>query len=438
MSYKHSTLTEAAIIAGFYESQLDEGLGDFLKKAVDKVKNISSAVKNYMLSKADAISAWADTNIVEPLKKHLSSIVPGYSWGSNKNNDQGLITSVVQLLAKSSGIATESREERFSDRKSKRLSEGVQRYVDQVSSSFINEKRTVVESGAIGAVLSVIHWSHFSVDVLEALLKVAPSIPFLAGLINQLKNVQVFMKKNPKLSKALDWYEHGTFTKWNIPVKDAINAICIAVGIVEILMGGGVWIILSTVGSAAWVIGEKIWHHYQKHDKEAAAIKESFTRGSRSRYIQERVLSEFDELDDEDDDDDVYEDDSDIIDGDEEDDVLFDSEGDEFDDDSDLDDEFEECGSSKRESRFTEEDEDDFEDDEIDLDDEDCDDEDEDCEDEIDIEDCDDDEDCDDEDYEDEDEDLATESRIRRLESIVGKSTTRNLRESKTSRRSRY
>ena len=173
MSYKHSTLTEAAIIAGFYESQLDEGLGDFLKKAVDKVKNISSAVKNYMLSKADAISAWADTNIVEPLKKHLSSIVPGYSWGSNKNNDQGLITSVVQLLAKSSGIATESREERFSDRKSKRLSEGVQRYVDQVSSSFINEKRTVVESGAIGAVLSVIHWSHFSIDVLEALLHFA-------------------------------------------------------------------------------------------------------------------------------------------------------------------------------------------------------------------------------------------------------------------------
>lgn len=437
MSYKHSTLTEAAIIAGFYESQLDEGLGDFLKKAVDKVKAISSTVKTYMLSKADAISAWADKNIVEPLKKHLSSIVPGYSWGSNKTNEDGLITSVIQLLAKSSGIATESREERFSEAKSKRLSEGVKQYMNQVRSSFINEKRTVVESGAIGAVLSVIHWSHFSIDVLEAILKVAPSIPFLAGLVSKLHSVEKFMKSNPKLSKALDWYEHGTFTKWNIPVKDAINAICIAVGIVEIIAGGGVWIILSTVGSAAWVIGEKIWHHYQKADKEAAAIKESFTRGSKSRYIQERVLSEFDELDDEDDDDDVYEDDDLEIDSDEEDDELFNSDGDEFDDDTDLDDEFEEWGSSKKESRFREE-EDDFEDDEIDLDDEDCDDEDEDCEDEIDIEDCDDDEDCDDEDYEDEDEDLATESRIRRLESIVGKSTTRNLRESKTSRRSRY
>lgn len=441
MSYTHSTLTESAIIAGLYESRLDEGLGDFLKKAVDKVKNISSAVKNFMLSKADAISAWTDKNIVEPLKKHLSSIVPGYSWGSNKNNDQGLITSVLQLLAKSSGVATESKEERFSDRKAQRVSEGVRKYIDQVSSSYIFEKKTVVESGAIGAVLSVIHWSHFSIDVLEALLKVAPSIPFLAGLINQLKNVEAFMKKNPKLSKVLDWYEHGTFTKWNIPVKDAINAICIAVGIVEILMGGGIWIILSTVGSAAWVIGEKIWHHYQKHDKEAGAIKESFLKrdrfSSQSRYFKEEIEDDDEDYDDdadlfveEDDDiidsDDLEDDDSDSIeiDGDEEDDELYTDDEDCDPDDEDCDDDdldLEEgwCtkGYKKKRKKMKEEDEDDFED-ESDLDD-----------------DCEDDEDCDpEEDYDNEDteEEVVTESRIRRLERTLGRTSINESRRLKT------
>lgn len=395
MNYRHSTLTEAAIIAGFYESRLDEGLGDFLKKAVDKVKNISSAVKNYMLSKADAISAWTDKNIVEPLKKHLLGLVPGYSFGSNKSNDEGLISSVIQLMAKKNGVATESIG-RVSERKAQRLGEGVQRYVEQVSSSFIFEKRTVIESGAIGAVLSVIHWSHFSIDVLEAILKVAPSIPFLAGLINKLKEVEKFMKNNPKLSKALDWYEHGKIGSLN--AKDVINAVCIAVGIVEIIAGGGVWIILSTVGSAAWVIGEKIWHHYQKADKDAAAIKESFIRNSNrfsesrsSRFFREEedidIDDEIDELDDDLEDDDIE------VDPDEEDDILLTPE----DDTEDIDLE----------------------------DDEDCDIDDED---ELDAE------------YEgeddDEEEDVVTESRIRRLERAIGRSSMNESR--RFNQRSRY
>ena len=295
-----NVMNESAIIAGMYESYLDEGLGDLLKKAVDKVKQISAGVKTFMLAQADKISNWVDKNIFEPLKATVSKLVPGYSWGSNKDNDSGLIQSVIQILAKQNNQVLESRTAKFSERKADRISEGIQDYVSTVGNSFINEdKRAIVESGAIGAVLSVIHWSHFAVDVLEAILKVAPSIPFLAGLINKLNKAQDFIKNNPKLAKALDWYEHGKIPKINLPVKDVINAICIAVGIVEICMGGGLWIILSTAASAAWVVMEKIWHHYKKADKEAAKITESFVRGrsKRTRVESRRYFREEDEED---------------------------------------------------------------------------------------------------------------------------------------------
>lgn len=280
----YQPLTESAIIAEFYKDNLDEGLGDLLKKAVTSIKKMSSAVKNYMLSKADQISAWVDKAIFEPLKKHLSKFIPGYKFGSNKTDMNSLIEQVITSLAKANGQVVESTS-KFSEIKSKRISEGIKRYVKIVGNSFIYErKNTLVEAGAVGAVLSVIHWSHFAVDLLEIILKAAPSIPFLAGLSSKLLKVLDILKKNQKLSKLVDWWEHGKIG--SLPAKDVVNAICLMVGVVEICMGGGIFIILSTATSAAWVIGEKLWHLYQHHggDKEAKAIKESFIRNSNLVY----------------------------------------------------------------------------------------------------------------------------------------------------------
>lgn len=439
-----NVLNESAIIAGFYSNNLDEGLGDFLKKAVDKVKEIGSAVKTYMLSKADAIAAWSDKNIFEPLKAYITKLVPGYAWGSNKTNDSGIIESVISILAKQNNQVLESSSSKYSDRKADRISEGVKEYVKSVKTSFIRERREpITEAGAIGAVLSVIHWSHFAVDVLEAILKVAPSIPFLAGLINKLNSAQAFIKNNPKLAKAVDWYEHGKIG--SLPAKDVINSICIAVGIVEICMGGGVWIILSTAASAAWVIMEKIWHHYKAADKDASKVQESFTgrriSRERSRRNESRFIEE-DEFDDEpegvhNEDEDEYEDEEDFVDpiydGDLEDDDNFDDdEIDDFEDPTefdeiDLDEEDDFVGPTGRDLEDDEDDEYEHNSEDVDIDDDDdyCDPEDEDCD--IEDEDFDDDSDSDidDEIHSDVEEDEIEEgcsmkesitARIRRLE----------------------
>jgi len=343
----YSQLSESAIIADFYEHSLNEGLGDMLKKAVSSIKQLGAKAKEFIMKKADVISAWVDKNIFEPLKAHISKFIPGYSWGSNKDNADGIIESVIKIFAKSSGQAVESRS-RFSAEKSQRVTEGIRRYVRTVGNSFIHErKNVVVESGAIGAVLSVIHWSHFAVDVLEAILKVAPSIPFLAGLTSKLLKVTEFLKNNPKLSKLIDWWEHGKIPKLNLPVKDVVNAICIAVGIVEICMGGGIFIILSTAASAAWVIFEKIIHHYKKADKEAAtAIEESSWRSRRGNRFQEETDDD-DLIDDIEDDIEDLEDDIEELenydDSDDDDEDFEDDDSEDYDDDENCDPDDEDC-----------------------------------------------------------------------------------------------
>jgi hypothetical protein len=261
-------------------SYVDEGVKDLIKKGLAKVKDIGDKVKNFITDKIDKIASWIKDKVFEPLQKHLTSkFVPGFKWGSNKNDADGLLVDVMTLMEEKKILESESNNRRYikSDVMLERSGivgrESRQSFLNDYRSWVVNEHRRMRESsrtqsefparlqeaGAIGAVMAAIHWSHFAVDILEMVLQIAPSIPFLAGIVSKLKGVE----NNPKLKGLVEWYNKH---------KVIINSVCITIGIVEFVLFGGAVTIITTALSAGWWAGEVIWHHFSKHDKEAKDV----------------------------------------------------------------------------------------------------------------------------------------------------------------------
>lgn len=259
---------------------VDEGVKDLIQKGLAKVKDIGDKVKGFIADKVDKIAAWVKDKVFEPLQKHLTSkFVPGFKWGANKNDAEGLIISACTLMQEKkiletstvgkSGILSDkflSERKGIDDDQQGAFLYGYRNWVVKEHRSMKESDGTqsafparLEEAGAIGAVMAAIHWSHFAVDILEMVLKIAPSIPFLAGLVSKLKTVE----SNPKFKGLVEWYEKH---------KVVINSICITIGIVEFVLFGGAITLITTALSAGWWAGEIIWHHFSKHDSEAKEL----------------------------------------------------------------------------------------------------------------------------------------------------------------------
>jgi len=284
---RDNTLNEAAVVRQAlkianarvnetHETAVDEGLKDLVQKGLAKVKDIGDKVKSFISDKVDKIADWVKDKVFAPLEKHLTQkFVPGFKWGATKSDADGLIESAMTIMSEKkvleahepvrhilSDVMLERSIRVTADERTSFLEDYRSWVVDEQER--INETNepvefpiTLEEGGAIGAVLGAIHWTHFAVDILEMVLKIAPSIPFLAGLISKLKTVQ----SNPKLKGMVDWYEKH---------KVVINSVCIAIGIVEFVLFGGAITLITTALSAGWWAVEVIWHHYKKADHDAA------------------------------------------------------------------------------------------------------------------------------------------------------------------------